>query len=178
MIAVKGETPVQDLRGVWQGTPLPCRKGRGPNIRYPTLKPPSPDSMLSHPHPHHTLNWHGTSNVAQILCSHTKLSEKGAVVHPDLEVLYVTMVCEERERQAEHQRLMALAHRLRRQHRRTKTHSLIGLLRRRKTAALQPLEPQIAPEHPNSARTRRHRQSSQLRLQRRIRDECNRCRGL
>jgi hypothetical protein len=58
--------------------------------------------MLPHRHQHHTLNRHDTSKAAQILCSHTKLFEKGAVVYPDLEYLYVTMVCEERESQAEH----------------------------------------------------------------------------
>jgi hypothetical protein len=120
MIAVKDETPVHGPVWSLARYTLPCRKCGGPNIRYPTLKPPPPDPMLPHRHRYHTLNWHDTSKVAQILCSHTKLFEKGAVVYPDLEYLYVTMVCEERERQAEHQRLMALAHRLRRQHRRTK----------------------------------------------------------
>src|SRR5581483_1856100 len=83
------------------------------------------------------------SAVAQIL------AEKGAVMHPYLNYVYVTMVREERERQAEHQRLVTLARRLRRQHRRIKTpHASIGVLRRRRTPALQPRQPEIAPEHP------------------------------
>ena len=47
-------------------------------------------------------------------------------MRPYLEYLYVTMVREERERQAEHQRLVALAYRLRRQHRRTARRSPPG----------------------------------------------------
>ena len=121
----------------------------GPNFRYPTLKPPSSDLMPPHQHRHHTLNRHATSKSHRFSAIAQILAEKGAVMHPYLNYVYVTMVREERERQAEHQRLVALARRLRRQHWRIKTpHASIGVLRQRRTPALQPRQPEIAPEHP------------------------------
>jgi hypothetical protein len=132
-----------------------CRRARapchaesvGPKHPVPDPETSSSDPMPPHQHRHHTLNRHATSKSHRFSAVAQILAEKGTVMHPYLNYVYVTMVREERERQAEHQRLVALARRLRRQHRRIKTpHASIGVLRRRRTPALQPGQPEIASE--------------------------------